>query len=83
MRAFDLVVRKFPHSSLPHLHHDSRTKSAQPRRNMLNMNRLLYVAVMETIESSAADNYPSLLQGDFLQYASFALVPEDYRTDAV
>jgi hypothetical protein len=50
---------------------------------MLNMNFLLYVTFMETIESSAAHNYPSLLQGEFLQYASFALVPEDYRADAV
>lgn len=49
---------------------------------MLNMNFLLYVTFMETIESSAAHNYPSLLQGEFLQYASFALVSEDYRVDA-
>jgi hypothetical protein len=73
----------FPIRPLPHLHHDSQTKSALLRRNMLNMNFLLYVTFMETIESSAAHNYPSLLQGEFLQYASFALVPEDYRADAV
>lgn len=45
---------------------------------MPNMNRLLYIAFMETIESIAANNYPCLLQKEFLQYASFALVSEDY-----
>ena len=50
---------------------------------MPNMNCLLYIAFMETIESIAANNYPCLLQKEFLQYASFALVPEDYRADAV
>jgi hypothetical protein len=72
----------FPIRPPPHLHYDSRTKSVLLRRNMLNMNRLLYIAFMETIESSAANNYPCLLQGEFLQYASFALVSEDYRVDA-
>lgn len=49
---------------------------------MLNINRVLYLTSIARIESSAANNYPSLFQEEFLQYASFALVPEDYRADA-